>query len=406
MIILESPRIREWDHYTIQNEPIKSIDLMERAAQACVRWLQENGFQGKPYTIFCGKGNNGADGLAIARILSSLGEKVSVQILEFGHKGSPDFQENLVRLHSTSVPITFISEVSALHPIPSDGMVIDALFGTGINKPLEGLAAAVATHLNNAHSTVVSIDLPSGLDPDRSSLGQTIVKAAHTLSFQCLKLAFLLPENAPFIGQVHLLDIGLHPDFPKLFEPGYQFFDASMAAASYKHRKPFAHKGTQGHAALVVGTPGMMGAAILAARACLRSGVGKLTCFIPSEGLEILQVAVPEAICKLRDTDRNEFKAIFETFSALGIGPGIGTSDRSTQLFFDLLSVYNGRLILDADALNIVAAHPDRIGKWPSQTILTPHIGEWGRLAGKSLMTLNDWNRSRHFPRSMIALWC
>jgi NAD(P)H-hydrate epimerase len=269
-------------------------------------------------------------------------------------------------------------------------MVIDALFGTGINKPLEGLAAAVAKHLNNAHSTVVSIDLPSGLDPDRSSIGQTIVKAAHTLSFQCLKLAFLLPENAPFIGQVHLLDIGLHPDFPKLFEPGYQFFDASMAAAFYKHRKPFAHKGTQGHAALVVGTPGMMGAAILAARACLRSGVGKLTCFIPSEGLEILQVAVPEAICKLRDTDRNEFKAIFETFSALGIGPGIGTSDRSTQLFFDLLSVYNGRLILDADALNIVAAHPDRIGKWPSQTILTPHIGEWGRLAGKSL---NDFER-------------
>jgi NAD(P)H-hydrate epimerase len=384
MIILESPRIREWDRYTIQNEPIKAVDLMERAANACVKWLHENGFRGRSFSIYCGKGNNGGDGLAIARILSSLGEKVSVQVLEFGHKGSLEFQENLVRLHTTPVPVTFISEVSSLHPIPSEDVIIDALFGTGIDKPLEGLAAAVAVHINNASGNVVSIDIPSGLYPDRSSLGHTIVKATHTLSFQCLKLAFLMPENAPFMGQVHLLDIGLHPDFPKLFEPHYHFFDESMAAAVYRHRQPFAHKGMQGHAALVVGATGMMGAAILAARACLRSGVGKLTCFIPPEGLEILQVSVPEAICKMREVELNGRKALGETFNAMGIGPGIGTSERSSQLIADLLESYEGRLVLDADALNILGAHPLRIGKWPSKTIITPHIGEWVRLAGKS----------------------
>ncbi len=201
MEIFSAQQIRAWDEYTIRQEPVASIDLMERAAAGCFAWLETNGYAGASFSVFCGKGNNGGDGLALARMLSARDYPVTVQILEFGHIGSDDFQVNLARLHQTPVEVRFIQGEEHLRPVPAGDIVIDALFGSGLNRRLEGVAARLADHLNQSGNEIIAIDLPSGLFTDSSSKGNTAVRAAHTLSFQTYKQAFLVAENAPYTGR-------------------------------------------------------------------------------------------------------------------------------------------------------------------------------------------------------------
>ena len=221
MKILKADQIRSWDQYTIEHKPIASVDLMEKAATKCFEWLDDNGWFVYPFAVFCGKGNNGGDGLAIARMLSGGGCKVSVYILEFGHKGTEDFQANLARLHNhPEVDIHFIQEETTLPSLAKDTVIIDALFGSGLTRPPEGITSRLIDHINNSGCTVIAIDVPSGLSVDRSSKGNRIIKANFTLSFQCYKLAFLVAENAAFIGEVVVLDIGLLPEFPDSLATG------------------------------------------------------------------------------------------------------------------------------------------------------------------------------------------
>lgn len=399
MQIWNTSRIREWDHYTITNEPVASIELMERAAKACRDWLYDNGYAEKRFQIYCGKGNNGGDGLALARLLAQQGRQVTVCIMEFGTLGTPDFQENLARLHDTPVQLIFISDPSLLHPVPPEAILIDALIGSGLHKPLDGLAAAIATHINQSANEIISIDMPSGLFAERSSRKHTVVRATHTLSFQCYKLAFLMPENEEFAGKVHILDIGLHPDFEKIHQPDYRFIDGPLVKSIYRDRALFAHKGKQGHAALMAGSTGMMGAAVLAAKACLRAGVGKLTSIIPQTGLEIMQVAVPESLCMLSEEFAEAVLPRLAKFESMGIGPGIGTGTARTTEIQLVLAWFKGKLLLDADALNLLAQHPEWLGLLPPQTILTPHIGEWERLDGKPENDFDRIERARTYAR-------
>jgi NAD(P)H-hydrate epimerase len=214
MKILSAEQIRLWDQYTIEYEPISSIDLMERAAGKCVEWLIQHYPDASSFSIFCGKGNNGGDGLAIARMLIERNYAVNIYILEFGHKGTDDFQTNLARLHKLpQADIHFIQSEENFHPIPKDQVVIDALFGSGLNRSVEGVTAKLIEHINGSGSEIVSIDIPSGLFVDRSSKGNTIIRATYTLSFQCYKPAFLFAENEDAIGEMVLLDIGLHNGF-------------------------------------------------------------------------------------------------------------------------------------------------------------------------------------------------
>src|ERR1700730_1082973 len=213
MEILSAEQIRAWDQYTIQHEPISSIDLMERAAAACLAWLGKNGYAARSFSIYCGKGNNGGDGLALARMLSDAECPVTVHILEFGFKGTDDFQVNLARLHSTPVEVRFIQGADNFHPVKAEDILIDALLGSGLNRKMEGVAAALVDHLNSSGNEIIAIDIPSGLYVSRSSRGNTIIRATHTLSFQCYKPAFLMPENATSVGGVHILDIGLHAGY-------------------------------------------------------------------------------------------------------------------------------------------------------------------------------------------------
>src|SRR5690349_16574900 len=192
MQIFDTAKIKAWDEYTMANEPIASIDLMERAAKACFEWLIQHNYKSRSFSIFCSKGNNGGDGLALARMLSNTGHNVSVYILEFGYMGTNDFQANLARLHETQVNIYYISVEENIKPVYEKDVVIDAILGSGLNRALDGLTAAVVKHINDSGNEIVSIDIPTGLFADKSSSGNTVVKADHTLTFQCYKLAFLM----------------------------------------------------------------------------------------------------------------------------------------------------------------------------------------------------------------------
>ena len=393
MKLLSAEEIRLWDQYTIQNEPINSIDLMERAARQCVDWLEKNNYTHQPIHIFCGKGNNGGDGLAIARMLTERKIPVSVHILEFGHKGTDDFQTNLEKLHRhPATSIWFIQTKENFPQLDAGNLVIDALLGSGLTRGLEGVTAELVTHINDSPCEVISIDLPSGLFTDRSSGNQVVVEAEHTLSFQNYKLSFLMAENGSHIGEVHILDIGLHPGYLSSISSKYNLIDDEMIRTLYKPRNRFSHKGNFGHAFIIAGGYGKMGAALLAGRACLRSGTGLLTIHIPKCGYDIIQTALPEAMVM------TDFNSSFITkveddpskYDAIGIGPGIGTASETRMMLRAVFDQFNKPLVLDADALNIMAGQKDLFRHLPSGSVLTPHPKEFERLFGK---TNNDFER-------------
>jgi NAD(P)H-hydrate epimerase len=390
MKILNSAQIRAWDEYTITHEPVSSIKLMERAASDCAKWLEQNNYTGKHFSIFCGKGNNGGDGLAMARMLCKKDNTVTVYIPETGVKGSDDFQQNLVRLQKKAgAAIHFIQSEEQFHEFAFGEIIIDALFGSGLNRPVEGMAAKLIEHINASGCEIISIDLPSGLYADESSKGNITIHANHTLSFQCYKPAFFVAENARAIGRVHILDIGLHQQYYNDLLTAYEITDAEIIQSIYKPRNRFAHKGHYGHAALITGSTGLMGAAVLAAKGCLRAGVGKLTCFIPKTGYEIMQTTVPEAMCYISGfKDSIEITEGLSQYNAIGIGPGIGLYDSHHQLLLQVLLQYRKPLVIDADAITILAQNKDLLNHIPPYSILTPHPKEFERLFGK---TANDF---------------
>jgi hydroxyethylthiazole kinase-like uncharacterized protein yjeF len=393
MKILSAEEVRAWDQYTITHEPISSIDLMERASARCVDWLMEQFPDAASFGIFCGKGNNGGDGLAIARMLIEKNYPVFVHILEFGHLGTADFQTNLARLHQLSFSnIHFIQTEENFHPLPKDQVIIDALFGSGLNRKLEGVTAKLVEQLNNSGNRIVSIDIASGLFVDRSSKGNMAVKPQHTLSFQCYKPAFLFAENEEYTGTVHILDIGLRQDYLNGVDDTFEMLDDTIIHSVDKPRKRFSHKGNFGHALLIAGSYGKMGAAVLAAKACLRSGAGLVSCHVPRCGYTILQTSLPEAMLQV---DQHEEKitgiqADLLAHDAIGIGPGLGTAAETKMVLHDLFERYRLPLVLDADALNIIAGQKDMISQVPAGSVLTPHPKEFERLFGQSA---NDFDR-------------
>lgn len=390
-------QIRRWDQFTIENEPVSSIDLMERAASRCVEWLVQHGLHKKNFLIFCGKGNNGGDGLAIARLLLQRGTPVEVHILEFGKKGSPDFQTNLLRLHELPVDIHFLQSTGQFHEIPKEKVVIDALFGSGLNKPLDGLSAQLAEHINQSGAPVISIDVPSGLFTDQSSMGHPVVRASHTLTFQVPKLAFLLQENAPFIGALHVLDIGLDPRFPKKEIPFAHMVDHDLVSCVYTPRNRFAHKGSFGHALLIGGSYGKIGAVLLATRACLRTGAGLTTIYAPACGYSVLQAGAPEAMLM---TDEHPslitvLPSSLEKYAVIGVGPGLGTEEKTQKVISRLLASSPKSLVIDADGLNCLAKNPSLLTQLPPHSILTPHPREFERLFGSCSNDFERMERAR-----------
>ena len=390
MKIFSAAQIKQWDAFTILHEPVASINLMERAATACYNWLIGKNFGKFHFRIFCGKGNNGGDGLAIARLLIEHECLVTVYIIEQGKIGSDDFQANLAALHECTTDIHFIQSADFFPSISKEDIIIDALYGTGLNKPLEGTSAALVNNINSSDAIKISIDLPSGLYADKSSKNNAVVRATQTLSFQNYKLAFLLPENESYCGEVHLLHIDLHPAYEENETAIYELVDKVMIKTIHKPRSTFAHKGTFGHAALFCGSKGMMGAAVLSSMGCLRSGAGKLTTYIPQCGYQVLQTAVPEAMALVSGEDILVSADGIERFDAVGIGPGIGMHPSHKNLLKAIFEKVKAPMVIDADALNVMAENKELLSLIPARSIITPHPKEFERLFGK---TENDFER-------------
>lgn len=377
MKIFNREQIRAWDAYTLKEKQISETDLMNDAAKACTDWLQPllPGFNS--VMIFCGKGNNGGDGLAIARMLFNLGVTVSVYRLTGSYSLANTAQADALppglALHPLHTEADFPQ-------IPKNTLVIDALTGTGLNQAVEGLTLPLIEHINHFGATVVSIDIASGVCTD-ACIESPAIRATHTLNFQQYKLAFFRPEYAAFHGTIHLLHIGLSAAYEKQTEAIFECMELKDIKPWIKPRQAFSHKGSYGHAALIAGSFGMMGAAILAARGCLSSGVGKLTCYVPSCGYEIMQSTVPEALCVVSGKEMINSIGDTPSITALGAGPGIGTSPQHVNLLRELF-MKRLPMVLDADALNVLASYSNLFQMIPEQTIITPHLGEFRRLFG------------------------
>ena len=384
MKIFSVAQIKAWDAFTISNEPVKSIDLMERAARACSDWIIKNIDNTIAVKIFCGKGNNGGDGLAIARLLSQKKFIVEVFIAGDPKTGSDDFKSNLKRLKKTSATIHFLERSNSLPQLSGNDLIIDALFGTGLNKELTGLPAELVNHINASPCKVVSVDVPSGLFIEKTSKGNPVIIADWTLTFQNQKLAFLLAENAPYTGEVVLLDIDLSKEYEANEPCRFTLIDKKIISEIYLPRKPFVNKGNYGYACLLAGSYGMMGAAVLSAKACLRSGVGKLTCYTCEAGYNILQTSVPEAMCRVVGDQFIKGKIDLHDFDVAGIGPGIGKHASHKLLLKNLFKDFKKPIVIDADALNVLSENKDLYQLIPAGSIITPHPKEFERLFGKS----------------------
>lgn len=397
MKILSAAQIRAWDQATINNKAIESIELMETASQAFVSHLNLDHF--KRVLVFCGSGNNGGDGLAIARILLNQCVQVETFVLPYS-KGSPDFELNLERLGEIKVPEILSPDVY-LPTIASNDLIIDALFGSGLNRPLTGIAADLVHHINRSGGTVISVDIASGCYCDQPSKGQPFVKAHKTISFQTPKLAFFMVD---YPGDFEIVDIGLDQKFLANTVTQYSYTTKYEILSLYKEREKYSHKGTYGHTLLIAGSKGMMGAAVLAAKAVMRAGAGKLTVHLPSSGNFILQSTFPEAMLSL-DKDANCVSQLpsLNDYNVIAVGPGLGKEACTVKVLKELLNTADCRLVIDADALNVIASHQlkDLI---PKGSILTPHPGEFKRLMGAWNDDLEKWQLQRQLAKELDAV--
>lgn len=394
MKVFTAQQIREADAYTIANEPVSSIDLMERAASQCASWIGQHFGKDYAFYIFCGPGNNGGDGLAISRLLQGKGYHASAYLILSSDRLSPDCKANLKRLeHAFASRLFAIHDIGDFPELPENAVLVDALFGTGINRPLEGLSRAVVERINQQSGLhpVVSIDMPSGLIADGSSAKATVIRADHTLSFEFYKLAFLFAENGAITGEVHILPIGISKQYVEQKATPYYITDEAFIRSIYRKRSPFSHKGTYGHALIMAGSYGKIGAALLSTKACLHAGAGLVTSCIPACGYLVLQTGVPEAMC-ICDPSENALSYLpdgINDYQAIGLGPGIGGRDETLQMLRELLIKRQGPLVLDADALNLIAREK-MFEQIPPGSVLTPHPKEFERLFGKAG---NDFER-------------
>ncbi|MBQ9640783.1 MAG: NAD(P)H-hydrate dehydratase [Bacteroidaceae bacterium] len=400
MKILSAVQLRQLDTYTIEHAPISSLDLMERASKAFVNELIAHWPTNTPVKIFAGSGNNGGDALAVARLLAENGYgDVSVFLFNIGEKMSEDCKANKLRLQKyAEVKLEEITTQFTPPQLTEADLVIDGLFGTGLSRPLNGGFASVVKYINASPSTIVSIDVPSGLmcEDNTYNVMNHIIKANYTYTFHCPKLAFLFPENETYCGVWKVLDIGILDPDDETSATTYFLSERTEIKALLKSRSRFAHKGSMGHAALVAGKKGMAGAAVLASKACMRAGVGKLTLRTPEANLPVVQMAIPEVVVDV-DPDPVCFSHTFDTseYEALGIGPGIGTELQTTQTFIEQVSQTKCPVVIDADALNIIGSHRGWLTQLPRNCILTPHKKELFGLISSTSNSFEELERTR-----------
>lgn len=388
MKFFRTDQVKEIDEYTIKHEPIESIDLMERAAVELYNWISERFEKSRRIIVFAGPGNNGGDGLALARMLLRNRYNVVVHYAEFTENVTPDWATNRLRLEEISKePLNYLKSSDQFPEILPGDIIIDAIFGSGLARPVEGLVAEVIKLINKSDSTVISIDIPSGLagENNDSNSYEGIIKADYTLSFQFPKLSFMFAENGPYVGEVVILPIGLKYDESGLIKSPYTFLENSDIFPLLKKRSKFDHKGNFGHGLIVAGSFGKMGATVLGAKAALRTGIGLITCHVPSCGINIVQGSIPEAMVQADKSEKLISEIVkADSYTAIGIGPGLGQEQESQKALYELLNYNRKPIVIDADALNILSLNKEWLALLSASTILTPHLKEFERLAGES----------------------
>ncbi|WP_438711996.1 NAD(P)H-hydrate dehydratase [Aquimarina muelleri] len=403
MKIFSAQQMREADQATMNTEQITSLELMERAATQTFN-LIHNRLQGSPILIhvFCGIGNNGGDGLVISRLLLEHGYNVKTYIVNFSDNRSKSFLINYDRLKEISKnwPIQLKSEAD-LPEINREDMIIDAIFGIGLNRPLVPWVILLIKHINKARCFTLSIDIPSGLYTDKAPDDpEGVIYADITVTFQLPKLIFFLPQTGIYTRDLEVIDIGLDRSFLNQ-SPGIGILiSKNEVLPLYRPRPKFSHKGIYGHCAIIGGSYGKTGSVVLATKAALRTGAGLVTAYIPECGYEVLQSTVPEAmVITDNDDELEDIKLDFKA-SAIGIGIGLGTSIKTTKAFEEFLSENKSPLLIDADGINILANNPKFLEKLPKNTILTPHPKELERLIGNWKDDFDKIEKTKAFSKT------
>lgn len=407
MKILTSSQQKEADAYTIANESISSIDLMEKAATAMAKIISSRWDTSHRMIVVAGPGNNGGDALAIARLLSEKEYRVNVLLFNVTGRISEECLANAQRLNDCLLEsFTEVTEELIMPELGATDVIIDGLFGSGLSKPLEGGFAQVVQLLNSSPAQIVSIDIPSGMMGENNSNFNrpNIIHANLTLSVQLPKLSFLFPENSDLVGEWILVDIGISKDFLDKADTPYTIVEEQEIRKILRPRQKFAHKGMFGHGLLIAGSYGMGGAAIMSARACFRSGVGLLTIHTPICNHMLLQTSVPEAL--VEDDVHEHFFADetdLDPYQAVAIGPGLGQDEATAQALFAQIKSCYIPLVVDADALNLLARYTANLANLPRHTILTPHVKELERIIGRCS---NSYERLMKAKSMAVNLQC
>jgi hydroxyethylthiazole kinase-like uncharacterized protein yjeF len=378
--LLTAAQTKEADQFTVINEPIRSSELMERASKAFVKiFIEKLTDRKKQILIFCGKGNNGGDGLSIARMLIDESYvQVKVFVADISKKSSKDFELNLQRLQQKDTSIFYFKTAEEIEYQECD-ILIDALLGSGLNKPLEKEWEKVVNKINQFSGYKVAVDVPTGMPCEGELFNDIIIKSDWTITFQRPKLNFLLPISSPYIKKWKVVNIGLDENYIQSTASPYYWFWKGDMQHYIKARQPFEHKGMLGHALIIAGDDETMGAALIASEACVKCGAGLTSAMIPESGLKALNVRIPEAMFtnkeKLNELDWDKFKVI-------GIGPGLCNNDTSLELLKTVLKNFKKPMVIDADAINMIGENQELLKLVPENSVFTPHMKEFDRLFG------------------------
>ncbi len=386
--LLTSSDIRRADAWTIENEPVLSVDLMERASRAFVGWFL-NHFPDKQTTItvYAGTGNNGGDGLAIARMLHHHQYKnINVRIARFSDKSTADFDVNLQRLQQCDITINELYP-GVDFPVDDSEVIVDALLGSGLNKPLHTDFKRLVDYINVLGRLVVAVDVPTGFFTDGEiPADATVLHADLAITFQQARINFLLPEAKHYVKCWEAVNIGISEQFAKSLNSPYHYVEQKDIREILKPRKPFSNKGTYGHVLVIAGEPQTMGAALLSSAAATYAGAGLTTACIPASGLTALNSFMPELMAIVREGDTLPTIS-WDKYGTVAFGPGLGTHDNALELFSYLLTNYTKPVLIDADGLNLLAKNSTLWPSIPQGSILTPHMKEFDRLFGEH----NSW---------------
>jgi hydroxyethylthiazole kinase-like uncharacterized protein yjeF len=403
MKIFSTAQLYEADKITAEKQEISFNELMERAGTQIFNWFHERlQVAPVPIHVFCGIGNNGGDGLVVARLLIENGYNVKTYIVNYSDKRSKDFLVNYDRIKNVTKewPLLMTAEEDFPEMTPDD-IILDAMFGIGCNRAPKGWVKKLIHYINAQPCFKLSIDVPSGLcanepleDPE------AVILANHTLTFQAPKLAFFLPETGRFPGYFDVLDIGLDKEFLASSLGVATIVSKLDAQKMYKQRDKYSHKGTYGHSLIVAGSYGAMGAAILSTKAAFRIGAGKVTAFVPECGYQIMQSTIPEAMV-ITDNEDDMITAIQYDFepTSIAVGMGIGTEKETVTALKALFKNTNTPIVIDADAINCISENKELLKLVPKNAILTPHLGELERLVGKWKNDYDKLERVKSFSK-------